>query len=58
MPQFVKGLGEVVRNPIHATGVGILIYARDKAEQGPETMVRGGLKETWLRMKAWFQGNV
>ena len=23
MPQFVTGLGEVVRNPIHATGVGI-----------------------------------
>ena len=22
MPQFVKGLGEVVRNPIHATGCG------------------------------------
>ncbi|MCP4001824.1 MAG: cell division protein FtsA [Gammaproteobacteria bacterium] len=58
MPQFVKGLGEVVRNPIHATGVGILIYARDKAERGVDVAVRGGLQEVWSRMKAWFQGNV
>ena len=58
MPQFVKGLGEVVRNPIHATGVGILIYARDKAEQGGETVVGGGLQEIWSRMKAWFKGNI
>jgi cell division protein FtsA len=57
MPQFVKGLGEVVRNPIHATGVGILIYARDKAERGVDVAVRGGLREVWSRMKAWFQDN-
>ena len=58
LPQFVKGLGEVVRNPIHATGVGILIYARDKAEQGGETVVGSGLQEVWSRMKAWFKGNI
>jgi cell division protein FtsA len=57
MPQFVKGLGEVVRNPIHATGVGILIYARDKAERDAEVSVRGGLQEVLSRMKAWFQGS-
>jgi cell division protein FtsA len=57
LPQFVKGLGEVVRNPIHATGVGILIYARNKAERGVESMVRGGLREVWLRIKTWFQRN-
>ncbi len=55
LPQHVKGLGEVVRNPIHATGVGILIYARDKVEQGTDQVVRGGLQEVWSRMKAWFQ---
>ncbi|MCZ6517265.1 MAG: cell division protein FtsA, partial [Gammaproteobacteria bacterium] len=33
LPQYVRGLGEVVRNPIHATGVGILLYARNKGEQ-------------------------
>jgi cell division protein FtsA len=58
VPQFVKGLGEVVRNPIHATGVGILIYARDKAEQGSEMVVGSGLQDVWSRMKAWFKGNI
>jgi cell division protein FtsA len=58
LPQHVKGLGEVIRNPIHATGVGILIYARDRAERGGDTVVRGGLREVWSRMKAWFQGSM
>jgi cell division protein FtsA len=58
MPQYVRGLGEIVRNPIHATGVGILLYARNKGEQqAAETTVRGNLREIWERMKTWFQGN-
>ena len=28
VPQFVEGLSDVVRNPIHATGVGLLLYSR------------------------------
>ena len=57
-PQYVDGLLDVIRNPIHATGVGLLLY-------GYETMVRrgqrsgpvaGGLADMWSRMKAWFQG--
>ena len=58
MPQNVRGLGEIVRNPIHATGVGILLYARNKGEQQlAETTVQGNLREIWERMRAWFQGN-
>ena len=58
MPQYVRGLGEIVRNPIHATGVGILLYARNKGEeQAAETTVRGNVREIWERMKTWFQGN-
>ncbi len=58
MPQYVRGLGEIVRNPIHATGVGILLYAQNKGEQqAAETTVRGNIKEIWERMKTWFQGN-
>ena len=58
LPQYVRGLGEIVRNPIHATGVGILLYARNKGEQqAAETTVRGNLREIWERMKTWFQGN-
>jgi cell division protein FtsA len=58
LPQFVSGMGAVVRNPIHATGVGILLYARDKVERGTETTVRGGLQEVLSRMMAWFQGRM
>ena len=58
VPQHVRGMGDVVRNPIHATGVGLLLYARDRAERGLDTLPRGsGLRDVWDRMKSWFQGN-
>ncbi|RMF95555.1 MAG: cell division protein FtsA [Gammaproteobacteria bacterium] len=58
LPQHVRGLGDVVRNPIHATGVGLLLYARSQARKGvDEPRVGGSLREVWERMKAWFQGN-
>jgi cell division protein FtsA len=59
LPQHVRGLGDVVRNPIHATGVGLLLYARDRAGRGPaETPVSPGIRDVWSRMKSWFQGNL
>jgi len=58
LPQHVRGLGDVVRNPIHATGVGLLLYARDHAARGGgESPVGSGMRDVWGRMKAWFQGN-
>ena len=32
VPQFVEGLSDVVRNPIHATGVGLLLYSSKRSE--------------------------
>jgi cell division protein FtsA len=55
VPQHVEGLSDVVRNPIHATGVGLLLYGRD-ALQAKHTRARrapGALR----RVLAWFQGN-
>jgi cell division protein FtsA len=58
MPQHVSGLVDVVRNPIHATGVGLLLYGReDQARRATEAPMSGGLREVLDRMKAWFQGN-
>jgi len=58
VPQHVRGLGNVVRNPIHATGVGLLLYAKNKSERDlGEPPIGGGLKDVWERMKTWFQGN-
>ncbi len=58
VPQHVSGLGDVVRNPIHSTGVGLLVYARSKAGREAEEMLVGaGIRDVWGRMKSWFQGN-
>lgn len=58
VPQQVRGLGDVVRNPIHATGVGLLLYARERAgREVAEDPVGGGVRQIWQRMKSWFQGN-
>ena len=58
LPQQVRGLGDVVRNPIHATGVGLLLYAKDRAaRQGGEVPLSPGVVDIWNRMKAWFQGS-
>jgi cell division protein FtsA len=58
MPQHVTGLVDVVRNPIHATGVGLLLYGQqDLANRTTETPMSGSLRDVWERMKAWFQGN-
>ncbi|MEL7448276.1 MAG: cell division protein FtsA [Pseudomonadota bacterium] len=58
VPQHVRGLVDVVRNPIHATGVGLLLYGRENHERrASEPPVGGSLREVWERMKTWFQGN-
>jgi len=57
-PQHVTGLVEVVSNPIHATGVGLLLYARANAHSvATAKPVLGGMKTVFDRMKTWFQGN-
>jgi cell division protein FtsA len=55
VPQHVEGLSDVVRNPIHATGVGLLLYGRDALQTKHSRARRapGALR----RVLAWFQGN-
>ncbi|MDX2426966.1 MAG: cell division protein FtsA [Cycloclasticus sp.] len=55
-PQFVSGLSDVVRNPIYATGVGLLLFGQqNKVVNGSE--MTGGFQAMWEKMKSWFQGN-
>jgi cell division protein FtsA len=59
IPQYVTGLVGVVSNPIHATGVGLLLYAKNNMD-GRRTeppLLSGGVKTVFDRMKTWFQGN-
>ncbi|SEK99583.1 cell division protein FtsA [Atopomonas hussainii] len=59
MPQAVKGLADVVRNPIYSTSVGLLHYAmRKQAEGKPSSSFHQEPDVPMLeRIKRWVQGN-
>ena len=55
LPQYVSGLTDVVRNPIYATGVGLLLFGRQSRLVAEKTMPVGrGIKGLWTKMKGWF----
>lgn len=57
VPQYVEGLADVVRNPIHATGVGLLLYAREAAHGRADGVVAKAKDPGMLgKMKTWVQG--
>jgi cell division protein FtsA len=54
----VSGLVDVVRNPIHSTGVGLLLFGRENYVRRGRGLPGGtGVRSVVDRMKAWFQGN-
>ncbi|NOR80663.1 MAG: cell division protein FtsA [Methyloprofundus sp.] len=55
IPQHVSGLTDVVENPVHSTGVGLLLYGRDHLMSGEHLSESG--EGLIARMKAWFQSN-
>ncbi len=58
VPQSVMGLVDVVRNPIYATGVGLLLFGnQNRVQRAFETDFGHGVRGVWERMKSWFQGN-
>ena len=58
VPQYVGGLSDVVRNPIHATGVGLLLYGKETAQARADRLTANtGMPGVFERMKNWFQGN-
>jgi cell division protein FtsA len=58
VPQYVTGLVDVVRNPIFATGVGLLLFGHHNRDQRAlEAGLGKGLRSVLDRMKGWFQGN-
>ena len=57
-PQYVSGLVELVKNPIYATGVGLLLYGlRQQQYRTHPKRIDSGASGVWNRMKSWFQGN-
>ncbi len=54
-PQHVSGLTDVVSNPMYATGVGLLLYALDRANK---TGVRAHPRHSvWQRVQGWLQNS-
>ena len=56
-PRGVSGLKDIVRNPVYATGVGLLQYGKQREEELPK---RGsGLRPggAFARLKKWFGDN-
>jgi cell division protein FtsA len=59
IPQHVDGLVDVVRNPIHATGVGLLLYGRDALQARAEAkQSKLGFGRVMRQMTSWFKGNL
>jgi len=59
-PKYVTGLVDVVRNPIHATGVGLLLFGyknRNGRIFDSPLNTGGNIRGIVSRMKSWFQGN-
>ncbi len=57
VPQNVSGLADVVRNPIYATGVGLLHYGKMQQQNESHDVVVGtNFNNVWSRMKRWFKG--
>lgn len=58
IPRDVTGLVDVLRNPIYATGIGLLLYGRQQQmERHIDANLQAGLPAIWGRMKRWIQGN-
>lgn len=56
VPSSVAGLTDIVRNPIYATGVGLLMYGwREELEHGGKSAARNGV---FARMKNWISNNL
>jgi cell division protein FtsA len=55
VPQNVGGLTEVVRNPVHSTGVGLLMYGKE--HQGGGKSMDSEEMSFFEKVKSWFQGN-
>jgi cell division protein FtsA len=58
LPQYISGLSDVVSNPIHATGVGLLLFGNQHRNNGTSHIMKeGSFKGVFEQMKSWFQGN-
>jgi cell division protein FtsA len=59
VPMHITGLNDTLKNPIFATGIGLLLYGLQHQQRSETEIVvePKGVKEFLVRVKSWFQGN-
>ncbi len=58
VPQFVTGLADVVRNPIYATGVGLLLFGHQNQQLKKNSLFDdSSVGNVFRRMRDWFKGS-
>ena len=55
-PKAVSGLKDIVRNPIHATGVGLMLYGKEQRRTAGRARQAGG-GQRMSRLRKWFSDN-
>ena len=56
MPKHLAGLKDIVRNPVYATGVGLLQYGFELEKENP--IFQSSNKNNWMgRVSNWFRNN-
>jgi cell division protein FtsA len=57
-PFGVSGLVDIIRNPMYATGVGLLLFGQQNLDHEQKiTPAKIGFGGIFAKMKSWFQGN-
>ena len=56
IPQHVSGLGEVVGNPVHATGVGLLLWGSQLENPHRPRINTGKAGTLFAKLKNWYRG--
>jgi len=56
IPQHVAGLGEVVGNPVHATGVGLLLWGSKIENPRRPSLPPGKVGTFWQKLRNWYRG--
>ncbi|GAB2191343.1 cell division protein FtsA [Sessilibacter sp. MAH2] len=57
-PQNIRGLTDIVDNPIYSTGVGLLLYGLKAQASGGERVAEKNSNNLWGRIKKWFDSNM
>lgn len=57
-PANIRGLKDIVDNPIYSTGVGLLMYGlQQQGGSGEGRTNRASGQNWWNKVKTWYQGN-